>query len=347
MGQTPRWEGLYHNDKGGMLEALARFPEQCRQGMALGEGVEFGPLEGFSRVVALGMGGSGVGGDLLARVLPIEVVPIHGYTLPPWVGEESLLLALSYSGDTEETLTAFEEGLSRTRKALAVTSGGALGRLCGEQEIPWIRIPSGHQPRAALGYLLFPLLALFRGLGLLPYSLEAVLAVLDRQAHTLAPGNPDNPAQRLAQVFCGRVPLVYGSGPTAPVAFRWKTQVNENAEQPAFWAELPELCHNEIVGWGLAGRFLPQGTVVFLRTSADHPRVRLRVEILKGMLSQRNLPWFEVSGEGEDQLSQALSLLYLGDWVSVYLALLNGVDPTPVDVIRELKHRLGGGSPKP
>ncbi|MFH1609630.1 MAG: bifunctional phosphoglucose/phosphomannose isomerase [Candidatus Bipolaricaulota bacterium] len=340
----PQWWELQAADEAEMLTVLGRFPDQCREGFTLGEGVPTERLGGFSRVVALGMGGSGIAGSLLAALLPAEVVPVRGYTLPRWVGEESLVLALSYSGDTEETLSAFREALPRTRRLLAVTSGGALGALCAQRGIPWIKIPPGHQPRAALGYLLFPLLGVFRRLGLVE-GLDEALSVLDRLARELAPGDRENEAQRLTRALHGRIPLVYGAGPTAPVAFRWKTQANENAKQPAFWAELPELCHNEIVGWELSARLLPQATIVFLRTGHDHPRVQARIEILQGLLAERGLPWIEVHGRGEGVLAQVFSLLYLGDWVSAYLALLNGVDPTPVAIIRELKDRLAGWKP--
>ncbi|MBC7170110.1 bifunctional phosphoglucose/phosphomannose isomerase [Candidatus Bipolaricaulota bacterium] len=335
------WTELRAQDRSGMAEVLAAFPDQCRAGLALGERLPLDGLAGFSRVVALGMGGSGIAGSLLGSLLTVEVAPVRDYALPPWVGEESLVVALSYSGDTEETLAAFAAARGRTRRLLAVTSGGELGRRCANWGIPWIEIPGGYQPRAALGYLLFPLLGLFRRLGVGPDPGEA-LAVLDERAAALAPGGAENEAQRLARHLAGRVPLVYGAGPTAPVAFRWKTQVNENAKAPAFWAELPELCHNEVVGWELAGRLLPHATVVFLRTPHDHPRVARRVAILGELLARRGLDWTEVWARGESGVAQLLSLLVLGDWVSYYLALLHRVDPTPVAVIAELKERLAG-----
>ncbi len=342
MGQQDKtWTELAAVDQAGTAEVLAGFPAQCRRGLALAERVPLDGLAGFSRVVVLGMGGSGIAGALLGSLLPVEVVPVRDYTVPPWIGEESLVVALSYSGNTEETLAAFAEARRRTRRLLAVTSGGELGRACAAQRIPWIEIPQGYQPRAALGYLLFPLLGLFRRLGLGP-DLGEALAVLDALARALAPGEGENEAQKLARRLEGRVPLIYGAGPTAPVAFRWKTQLNENAKQPAFWAELPELCHNEVVGYELTGRILPQGTVLFLRSAHDHPRVGKRVEILQELLAARGIPWLDVPGRGEGSAAQLLSLLYLGDWVSYYLALLNRVDPTPVAIIHELKARLAG-----
>ncbi|MBC7099580.1 bifunctional phosphoglucose/phosphomannose isomerase [Candidatus Bipolaricaulota bacterium] len=340
----PKWEKLLELDTSGMLEVVAGFPDQCRQGLELGEEVALPPgLSGFSQVLCVGMGGSGITGDLLGRLLSVPVFSFRGYRVPGYIGEETLLVGVSYSGNTEETLSAFEEGLSRTRRALAISSGGKLRELCARRKIPWIGIPSGYQPRAALGYLLFTLLSVLRRLGAAHLDLKEALEVLAGQARALGPASPGNRAQAIAQALAGGVPLIYGTnGNTGPVAFRWKTQINENAKQPAFWAELPELCHNEIVGWELAERVLPGGRVVFLRSGHDHPRVQARIEILKEVLLRRGLSYLEVEGEGESEAAQLFSLLYLGDWVSVYLALLNGVDPTPVRPIQELKERLAG-----
>lgn len=342
MGQLEEtWRERAAVDRAGTAEVLAAFPAQCRDGLALGGQVPLDGLTGFTRVACLGMGGSGIAGALLGSIVPFEVVPVRDYTLPPWVGAESLAVALSYSGDTEETLAAFDEARRRTTRLLAVTSGGELGRLCARDGIPWIEIPKGYQPRAALGYLLFPLLGVIDRIHPVP-GLAETLAVLDDLAAELAPGSDENAAQTLAQALLGRVPLVYGAGPTAPVAFRWKTQLNENAKAPAFWAELPELCHNEVVGYELTPRLLAHATVVFLRSGGDHPRVARRVAILGELLANRGLDWTAVAARGESRLAQLLSLLYVGDWTSYYLALLNEVDPAPVAIIAELKKRLAG-----
>ena len=338
-GRTSPWNQLRRHDPSGMAGVLAAFPLQCREGLESGTRAPVDRVEGLERVVVLGMGGSGIAGALLGSFLPIEVVPVRGYSLPPWVGGESLVVSLSYSGDTEETLAAFEEARRRTGRLLAVTSGGELGRVCAREGVPWIEIPPGYQPRAALGYLLFPLLGLFHRLGMVP-DLGEALAAVDKLASDLAPSQQENEAQALARALLGRVPLVYGAGATGPAAFRWKTQINENAKQPAFWAELPELCHNEVVGYDLSSRLLSQGIVVFLRLQDDHPRVTKRVEILHDLLSGRGIAWLDVQGRGNGSLAGLLSLLYLGDWTSYYLALLNGVDPAPVAIIGELKRRL-------
>ncbi len=341
--REPDWGELYKLDAHGMLRVIERFPEQCREALARGrsEALPRG-LSGFTRIVVVGMGGSGITGDLLALALPeVEVITVRDYRVPGFIGKETLLIGVSYSGNTEETLTAFLDGLRRTDRALGISSGGRLAELCRERGIPWIGIPQGFQPRAALGHLLFTLLGALEGLGCEAADVDEALAVLADMADELVPDRSPNRAQELATALRGRIPVIYGvTGITGPIAFRWRTQINENAKQPAFSAELPELCHNEIVGYELAGELFPGLARVFLRTAHDHPRVALRAEILKDVLRRRGLGFVEVWGEGEGRLAQALSLLYLGDWLSVYLALLNGADPTPVVPIAELKERL-------
>jgi len=333
------WAELLVLDQGRMFEALRGFPEQAERGLSLSCRIPNG-IQGFKSVLVLGMGGSAIAGDILACFSTVPVVTVRDYTLPPWVNSETLLLAISYSGETEETLSAFREGLKRTKRAVALSTGGALAAMCEEEGIPWVPVPPGLQPRAALGFLLFPLLACFSRFGMLKGDPKGALLGLRALREMCVSTDVGNPAKRFAQELHGKVPIIYGAGNTGPVAYRWKTQVNENAKQPAYWAELPELCHNEIVGYELFSKVFPEGVFVFLRTPSDHPRVAKRVEILKEVLSRRGLTFYEVWAEGEDPLSQALWLLYFGDWVSFYLALLNGVDPTPVVPIQELKRRL-------
>lgn len=322
-----------------MADALLGFPEQIERALGLSCRVPHA-LQGFKNAVVLGMGGSAIAGDLLAHFSTVPVVTVRDYALPTWVNSDTLLIAISYSGETEETLSAFRAGVRRTKRAVALTTGGALAALCEEWGVPWVPVPPGLQPRAALAFLLFPLLGCFARWGYLRENPFEVPASLRKLRDVCAPTRNLNIGQSFAQNLFGKIPVIYGAGFTAPVAYRWKTQINENAKQPAYWAELPELCHNEIVGYELAGKVFAQGVVIFLRTPLDHPRVAKRVEILKEVLSSRGLAFLEVWGEGETALAQALWLVYFGDWVSFYLALLNGVDPTPVQPIQELKRRL-------
>lgn len=295
-----------------------------------------------SRVLALGMGGSGIVGDLLRVLLELPVHVHRGYEPPSFLlGEETLVLAISYSGNTEETLSGVEAALDRGLRPICVTSGGRLKELAASHGLPLLEIPKGLQPRAALGYLLLPLLRLFARWGRFPEAeLEGLCEALEGLADRFNPEVPEaeNEAKRLARWLHGKLPLIYGSeGPLEVVAFRWKTQINENAKQHAFWNSIPELCHNEIVGYTLDG---PQLGVVFLG-GATAERNRLRREVLMEFLQERSIPFIEVRPPlSGGRLRELLGLIYLGDWASAYLALLNGVNPTPVEAIEEFKQRM-------
>ena len=350
-------EALTRLDRGGMLAALDGFPEQCERALALGEELPLPQDLSRSRItglVTVGMGGSGIAGDLLAHFVTLPTLVSHGYGLPP-VDEQTLIIAVSYSGETEETLSALELVLERGAKALCLSSGGEMERLTREQGLPFIKVPGGLQPRAALGYLLLPLLKLLHRLGFCRLdegeleTLPQALATL-RELWTARVPLGENRAKQLARDLQGRLPLIYGvEGTTDVVALRWKTQINENSKQPAFWNAVPELCHNELVGFEGAGLAVKmKAEAIFLRSGLDHPRNQKRIEILKELLEGWGIPHQEVfapsEGRGQDKqgggLIQLLSLIYLGDFVSFYLALLNGVDPTPVRPIVELKRRL-------
>lgn len=342
--ELPDWAELRKVDADGMLDAVRSFPAQCREALAAGVEIDLPiQLSGFDRILCVGMGGSGIAGDVLGRLVDAPVHTCRGYDIPEWLGPDALLIAVSYSGNTEETLSAFSQGLRRTRRAIGLCSGGELAELCNAKGVPCVQIPQGYQPRAALGHLVFTLLPALERLGAQVVDVTHALSVLEDLATELSPDTAGNEAQRLALALHRRVPLVYGAhGSTEVAAMRWKTQINENAKQPAFWDALPELCHNEIVGYELAGQLMPQSAAVFLRSPFDHPRITKRIELVNRAARDRGHASLEVWGRGDDPIAQLLSLLYMGDWVSVYLALLNAVDPTPVGPIEDLKRALGG-----
>ncbi len=325
-----------------MLAALEGFPEQCARAVELEEEP---PLSsGFKRLIIAGMGGSGIAGELLARLVELPVSVHHGYGLPA-VDREALVIAISYSGDTEETLSSVELALKAKARLLCLSSGGELERLARERNFPFIKVPGGLQPRAALGYLLLPLLSLLDRLGCCQLRDELVRLpeALSEFKERWRASNAEegNRAKRLARGLYRRIPLIYGvEGATEAVALRWKTQLNENSKQLAFWNAVPELCHNELVGFEAAG-LLSNLRVLFLRSGLDHPRNRVRIELLKELLAARGVEHEEAWAEGEGRLAQLFSLIYLGDFVSFYLAMLNGVDPSPVGPITELKRKLG------
>jgi len=296
------------------------------------------------------MGGSAIGGALLQGLVagecPVPITVVRGYTLPAFArGPGTLVIGCSYSGNTEETLSAFEEALERRALPVAVTTGGKLAALAQEEGIPLVRFDYRSQPRAALGYSFTLLLGLLCRLGLLrDYSadLEEAARVMEEWQAEIRPQVPTarNAAKRLASQIAGRLPVVYGAGVLAAVANRWKTQFNENGKHWTFFEVLPELNHNAVVGFGNPQSVRERTIVLMLRSSLDHPRVQVRWEVTRELLLREGVVAEEVQGRGESHLAHMLSLIHFGDYVSFYLAMLNEVDPTPVETIAFLKQRL-------
>jgi glucose/mannose-6-phosphate isomerase len=272
-------------------------------------------------------------------------VTVKGYSLPAYCGKETLVIAVSYSGETEETLAAFAQAVSAGCRTVAVSSGGQLAELARADGVAQVSIPSDvPAPRGALGYLVGAAVGVLEAIGILPAAAEELAkapVALDALTSELGPDRPieGNRAKTLAAWLRGRVPVVWGSeGVAEAAALRWKTQLNENAKVPAFHSVLPELDHNEIEGWiDDAGSSF---ALVVLRHAGEHPRIARRVRATLEAMGDSGLEWREVSGEGSTPLEALLSLILLGDFASTYLAILRGVDPMPVRVLTELKDRL-------
>ncbi len=340
-------------DSSGMLERIGELPQQCRAAWVLAQGLELPPAyEAVRHIVILGMGGSAIGGTLLQELVAGEcAVPItivRGYTLPAFVrGPGYLVIGCSYSGNTEETLSAFGEAPERGSRPAVITTGGNLAALAQEREIPLVRFDYLSQPRAALGYSFVLLLRLLCRLGLArDYSadLEEAVRVMEEWQAEIGPEVPTehNAAKSLAGRLTDRLPVVYGAGFLAAVANRWKTQFNENSKHWAFSEVLPELNHNSVVGFGIPQAVRERAVVLMLRSSLDHPRVQVRWEVTRELLLREGVVAETLQGRGESRLAHMFSLIHFGDYVSFYLGLLNGVDPTPVETIAFLKQRLGG-----
>ena len=339
-------------DPYGMLRLVEALPDQVVPGYEMGRrAVPRRPAAGFTAVVVAGMGGSAIGGDLLKAVaadfctVPVEVV--RDYHLPAYVGPRTLVIISSYSGNTEETLAALEEAAKAGASIVALTSGGRLGDRAAQQGWPVARIPSGIPPRAALGYSLFAAVGILEAADLLPEmreTLDTVVAALRAVQERAGMRQPwrSNPAKQEALQLIDVIPVLYGSsGIGAAVAYRWKTQFNENAKHPAYWTHLPELDHNEVVGWeapppGVVGRL----RVIFLRIGDESPRMVTRFEATRRIIEGRAGSLTEFIGEGDNHLARAMALLHLGDYISFYLAIAKGVDPTPVRFIDRLKAEL-------
>lgn len=342
---------IVENDPGGMLKALWELPEQCLEAQQIANQVQIN-LDGgkLSNVVVTGLGGSAIGGDLLRVYVgdksKIPVAVNRDYTLPNFIGPKTLIFAVSYSGNTEETLSAYEQAKKQGAQIVALTTGGKLGELAEKDGYPVVKVPGGISPRAATGYLLLPTIIILSKIGLIPDVSEEIgdmVGNLRTLREKMAPAIPveQNLAKQLALRFENRLPVIWGaSGTTEVIAQRWKGQINENAKAPAYWNIFPELNHNEIVGFEKPEDILQKLEIVILRDKEDHPRVQKRMEISKTIIKDIVSGISEIHSTGNSTLSRVFSLTYTGDYVSVYLAALYGVDPTPVKMIDFLKKKL-------
>lgn len=340
-------------DSEDVLGAVERFADQCREGWEIGRSATGLPdAAGLDSIVVLGMGGSGVSGDVIRSVveprLPVPLTVIKSYgPLPEWIGRNTLVFAVSYSGSTEETVAALEEAHQRGCRAVAISSGGPLGDMARRYGLAHIQIPSGLQPRASLGYLALPILGALIQIGLVPDLRDdmdeavKVLSDLQERCHRKH-STVENPAKDLASRIAGRIPVIYGGhGLAETAAYRFKCDLNEYGKTPAFWNVIPELDHNEIVGWDRLKHLTRDNFVlVNLRSSEEHERVALRFAITTRLIKDGFAEVVEVPAEGRSKLAQLLSLVLVTQLASIYVGLSYGVDPGPVEVIQQLKAEL-------
>ncbi len=337
-------------DVTGQLVEILDMPEHLRDAQWRVESAELEPHDSPGGLVVAGMGGSSIGGSLARAALgdrasrPIALA--RGYALPSWATPDTTVLCTSYSGNTEETLAAYDAARALGARTIVATTGGKLAEQARADGVPVVPMPGGFQPRAAVAYSLVTALevAALCGAGERLHSEVDVAAEhAERLAARWGPdGDDDSLAKTLARGLHGTVAQIAGAELTAPVAYRWKTQINENAKLPAFCAELPELDHNEIAGWDGAHGLGPF-SAVFLDDSDLHPRVRQRIELTRGLIASRGAPTFRIETIGETRLERLVSAILLGDLVSLYLAVLRGVDPARVEAIESLKAALVGG----
>jgi glucose/mannose-6-phosphate isomerase len=327
-------------DSGDQYGATIALPDHLRDALWR---VGSAKLEAFeaSGLIVCGMGGSAIGGDLAAAALggrlgkPLDVV--RGYGVPSWTPPDRAILCSSYSGDTEETIACYAAAEAVGARRIAATTGGALAEAARRDRVPVIGMPAGLQPRAAVGYTfaIAAEIAALAGAGpTIRMEIDSSAAHLQEAGDTLLAR-----AGKLAEAVGDSVPLIYGCGLTAPAAYRWKCQINENAKRPAFSHILPEMDHNEIVGWeGGAGR---DHSAVFLEDRDQHPRERERVGLTAELVGAGAHEVIRLETEGETRTERLLWAVMLGDLLSLELAARGGVDPTPVTVIESLKDRLG------
>ena len=336
---------IAHADPSGMRDIVASLPDQLVDGLRRGE-VARAAVEGADRAFLLGMGGSGIAGEVFAAWAADRsrtvIQPVHDYRLPPRASSGDVLVAVSYSGNTEETIAAVGEGIKLGCRLVVVTSGGRLAELAHGAGAPVVEIPEGFPPRGTFGYQ-FGILASLGGSWILGNPSSELDAAVDHLRDLRGRFLPDvgmrrNAAKVLASRIRTRIPIVYGAGPFGPIAKRWQTQFNENAKALAFSSLFPEADHNEIIGWCSDPRARSLAPI-FLRDRDETPEMRRRLDASAALFS-RKARVEQPRDEAPGLLSRLLGLLYLGDYTSLYLAALRKVDPMPVAPIDELKSRL-------
>jgi len=343
-------EAIAAVDVSGALADVLGLPDQLRDAMWRVESAGLEARDTPGGLIVAGMGGSAIGGALARGILGDRasrpIVLARGYDLPAWTTPDATVLCASYSGNTEETLALYEAAGALGARRIVATTGGKLADAARADGVPIVPLPGGFQPRAAVAYSLVAALEVAGLCGAgerLHAEIDVAAARAERLVVEWGPGGPDDSlAKEVARGLFGTVPQVAGAGLTAPVAYRWKTQINENAKAPCFSHELPELDHNEIEGWEGApelGRF----SAVFLDDSDLHPRTRQLIELTRGLIASRASASYRIETIGDSRTERLISLVLLGDLVSVYLAVLRGVDPTPVTIIEHLKGALAGG----
>ena len=336
-------------DASDLLADIVGLPEHLRDALWKVESADLQPWDTPGGMVVAGMGGSAIGGALARAMLGDHasrpILASRTYGLPAWTTPDTTVLCASYSGDTEETLACYEAAGALGAPRVAVTSGGRLAELARADHVPVIPVAGGFQPRAAVAYMTVAALEVARLCGAGPRMGSEIDVAADHLEQLVvewgAEGAEDSEAKTLARALYDSVPCIAGSGLTAPIAYRWKCQFNENAKMPAFTHELPELDHNEIVGWQDAsslGRF----AAVFLDDSDTPPRVKERIALTCELIGDQATSTHVVQSRGRTAVERVFSLVLLGDLVALYTAVLRETDPTPVEVIESLKARLAG-----
>jgi glucose/mannose-6-phosphate isomerase len=341
-------------DKSGMLNHLHKFPEQCQKAWEKVLKFELPHLHTkISNVVIMGMGGSAIGGDIARRLALTESkVPVRvhrDYGLPTFVDANTLVIASSYSGNTEETLSAFTESLKTPARKLVITSGGKLKHLADNEGIPVFVVDYQAPPRAAFPSNFVPLVGIFQKLGLLgdkSADLQEVLDILNELSTDLVETKPlaSNQAKQLAAKLWGHVAVIYGAEILTEVARRWKTQFNENSKTWAFFESFSELNHNAVVGYQFPPEAKERLFVILLYSASLRTQSLLRYEATAKLLTKAGIAHEFAEARGKSALAQMMSLVLLGDYSSFYLAMLNEVDPTSIDAINFIKQYLAQSS---
>jgi len=336
-------------DRSGMLGDLVKTHDYCRDAIKRAEQVSVPEKVSPKNIVVVGMGGSAIGGEILQDwlrdKLPIPIQVCRDYTLPAYVNKDTLVFVNSYSGNTEETLTAFLTAIHRKCTVIAVTSGGQLCVFCKKLQVPYMIIPAGLQPRVAIPYMFFPLPVFMEKMGIISNiddELEEAIQVLEMVAKANAPDVPteNNRAKQLAQELMETIPVIYGFRQYSSIAQRLKAQFNENSKVPSKCDVFPELNHNETVGYEAPESLTKKQSIILIRDPQEPPEIRNRIETTTSLVFNRANKVLEITAEGKGKLAKMFAVMCVGDFASVYLAILQNKDPTPVNIIVRVKSEL-------
>lgn len=337
-------------DTKSMKALIESFPDQVKSAVQKSLGVSLNLKSDPKSLIVAGLGGSAIGGDLARSIagpfLNMPLIVVRNYDLPGFVNASSLVFACSYSGNTEETISAYQQARRANAHIICITSGGKLKEMAMADSVPVLSLPAGLPPRAALGHSLMTLLTAMQSMKIIPNMADAIEETISllselREKYGLANPQASNTAKTLAYSLKDKIVAIYGSvGIMDAVAFRWRSQIEENAKNLAFHHNLPEMNHNELVGWQYPQEILRGIGVVFLRDKEDHPQIQRRFNLTRESIGDKAGVIHEVWSEGNSLLARVMSTIYLGDFLSLYLAYLNNVDPTPVKVIQYFKSKL-------
>lgn len=338
-------------DKDDMFSVLKNFHNQVKEAVKISNKFDYSGIDvkGLKNIIITGLGGSAIGGDLIRSYTYYEIkIPVsinRNYTLPSYANNDTLVIVCSYSGNTEETISALNEAQKKKCRIICLTSGGEIEKIAKKNKKPVFKIPDGLQPRCALGYSFFSLITIFIRLGFISKresDIEHTIKIIEKGSSVYSILDVEkNPALKLATALKGKLPIVYSSTDTLDIVnLRWRGQFSENSKILAYGNLYPEMNHNELVGWNLNKDILRKTIVLFLMDKSDNKRIKLRMKITKEVIKNYCDNIFLLESDGKSKLERIFDLIYLGDWVSYYLAILSNENPTPVEAIEKLKKQL-------
>jgi len=338
-------------DKSNMFKDLERFPEQVKQSKEIVESTNLPGLFKIDNIIISGMGASSISGDIVRELFrdrtDVPIFVTRQYDLPKWANKNTLVLSQSYSGNTEETLSTFKHACQKHCKILAIASGGKLEEYCTSRQVPFIKIPSGIQPRAATGYTLFSSIYALKKMGVITHDIsseiEETIEIIEdfRKNNKLDVNEKENFSKQFSRKLLGKIPQVYGFSFFAPIAKRWCTQFNENSKLICRYDEVSECNHNDVVGWSMDPEISKKFVCILFRDhDAESIYMSARLNFMKKLFNDVAGDVLEVPAKGKKRLAKMMYMMYLGDYISCYLAILRKIDPSPVEAISELKNEL-------